>query len=374
MTGVSAGGAKALIAAAGTGGHVYPALAVAGLLVERGWSVDWVGTDRGIEQRLVPAAGIPLHHLTVSGLRGKGLMARVAGLLRLLLALVQSLFIMRKVRPDVVLGMGGYAAGPAGLAAWLTRRPLVIHEQNAVAGTTNRWLAPMARSVLCGLPGEFAAHHQAPVVGNPMRSTLRPIARDELTHLGRFSPERPLRVLVLGGSLGAAPLNALMPLTVNHLIGSGFEQCLSLWQQCGERNRLDADAAWQQSDFSAVQRDDFIEDMAGAYRWSDVVIARAGALTVSELAATGTASILIPLPHAIDDHQTANAKVLSDTGAAVLMPQAEATPERLAERLIEWIKTPSRLADMAAAATAATPKGAADRVKVELERVVYEQA
>ena len=207
-----------------------------------------------------------------------------------------------------------------------------------------------------------------------MRSTLRPIARDELAQLGCFSPERPLRVLVLGGSLGAAPLNALMPLTVNHLIGTGFEQCLSLWQQCGERNRLDADAAWQQSDFSAVQRDDFIDDMAGAYRWSDVVIARAGALTVSELAATGTASILIPLPHAIDDHQTANARVLSDAGAAVLMPQAEATPEWLAERLIEWIKMPSRLADMSAAATTATPEGAADRVKVDLERVVYEQA
>ena len=193
MTVTPASGSRALIAAAGTGGHVYPALAVAGLLVEHGWSVDWVGTDRGIEQRLVPDAGIPLHHLTVSGLRGKSLIARLAGLLRLFVALVQSLFIMRKVRPDVVLGMGGYAAGPTGLAAWLTRRPLVIHEQNAVAGTTNRWLAPMARSVLCGLPGEFAAHHQAPVVGNPMRSTLRPIARDELAHLGRFSPERPLR-------------------------------------------------------------------------------------------------------------------------------------------------------------------------------------
>lgn len=374
MTVMQANGSRALIAAAGTGGHVYPALAVAGLLVEHGWSVDWVGTDRGIEQRVVPDAGIPLHHLTVSGLRGKSLIARLAGLLRLFVALVQSLFIMRKVRPDVVLGMGGYAAGPAGLAAWLTRRPLVIHEQNAVAGTTNRWLAPLAKSVLCGLPGEFAAHRQAPVVGNPIRNTLNPVGRDDLAQLACFSPERPLRVLVLGGSLGAAPLNALMPPTMNYLIGSGFEQSLSLWQQCGERNRAEADAAWQQSDFAAVQCDDFIDDMAGAYRWSDVVIARAGALTVSELAATGTASILIPLPHAIDDHQTANARVLSETGAAVLMPQAEATPERLARHLMEWITTPARLAEMAASASNAVAEGAAGRVKAELERVAHGRA
>ena len=148
---------RALIAAGGTGGHVYPALAVAGLLTEQGWSVDWVGTERGIEQRLVPAAGLPLHHLSVSGLRGKNWVARAQGALRLVAALCQSLSLMWRVKPDVVLGMGGYAAGPAGLAAWLTRRPLVIHEQNSVAGTTNRWLAPLARRVLCGLPGGFAA-------------------------------------------------------------------------------------------------------------------------------------------------------------------------------------------------------------------------
>ena len=192
---------RALIAAGGTGGHVYPALAVAGLLTEQGWSVDWVGTERGIEQRLVPAAGLPLHHLSVSGLRGKNWVARAQGALRLVAALWQSLSLMWRVKPDVVLGMGGYAAGPAGLAAWLTRRPLVIHEQNSVAGTTNRWLAPLARRVLCGLPGGFAAGRKAEVVGNPVRRALTPVDRSELNQLSAFSATRPLRVLLLGGSM-----------------------------------------------------------------------------------------------------------------------------------------------------------------------------
>ena len=183
MSAIPSMSGRVLIAAGGTGGHVYPALAVAGLLTEQGWSVDWVGTERGIEQRLVPAAGLPLHRLSVSGLRGKNWVARVQGAVRLIAALWQSLSLMWRVKPDVVLGMGGYAAGPAGLAAWLTRRPLVIHEQNSVAGTTNRWLAPLARRVLCGLPGGFAADRNAEVVGNPVRQTLTPVDRGELTQL-----------------------------------------------------------------------------------------------------------------------------------------------------------------------------------------------
>ena len=209
MSAIPSMSGRALIAAGGTGGHVYPALAVAGLLTEQGWSVDWVGTERGIEQRLVPAAGLPLHHLSVSGLRGKNWVARAQGAVRLVAALWQSLSLMWRVKPDVVLGMGGYAAGPAGLAAWLTRCPLVIHEQNSVAGTTNRWLAPLARRVLCGLPGGFATDRKAEVVGNPVRRALTPVDRSELNQLSAFSATRPLRVLLLGGSLGAAPLNAL---------------------------------------------------------------------------------------------------------------------------------------------------------------------
>lgn len=371
MSAIPSMSGRALIAAGGTGGHVYPALAVAGLLIEQGWSVDWVGTERGIEQRLVPAAGLPLHHLSVSGLRGKNWVARVQGAVRLIAALWQSLSLMWRVKPDVVLGMGGYAAGPAGLAAWLTRRPLVIHEQNSVAGTTNRWLAPLARRVLCGLPGGFAAGRNAEVVGNPVRQTLTPVDRGALKQLAAFSAARPLRVLVLGGSLGAAPLNALLPPVARLLMDRGLGESLSLWQQCGERNRAEADAAWIDSPFNERRCDDFIDDMPAAYAWADVVIARAGALTVSELAATGTASILIPLPHAIDDHQTQNARVLANAGAAVLLPQSEAAPERLAGLLGDWIASPSSLAQLSSAAGELAAPEATHRVVEVLRGVAH---
>ena len=353
---------RALIAAGGTGGHVYPALAVADVLAGRGWSVDWVGTGHGIERRLVPAAGLPLHYLSVSGLRGKTVVARIRGLLLLGLAVWQSLRLMRRVRPNVILGMGGYAAGPAGLAAWMSRCPLVIHEQNAVAGTTNRFLAPLASQVLCGLPGSFNNRRDASVVGNPVRAQLRPVDRSELDQLTTFSDARPLRVLLLGGSLGAAPLNTLLPATCDLLCERGFGNRVSIWQQCGERNRADTDHHWQRSRFTGQRVDDYIDDMEAAYQWADVVIARAGALTVSELAATASPSALIPLPHAIDDHQTANARVLSEVHAAVLMPQNEATPERLAEQLISWIQSPASLRQMSSAAGEVAVTTAAQRV------------
>ncbi len=353
---------RALIAAGGTGGHVYPALAVADVLTDRGWSVDWIGTERGIEQRLVPAAGLTLHCLSMSGLRGKSVVARIKGFLLLGLAVWQSLRLLRRIRPDVLLGMGGYAAGPAGLAAWISRCPLVIHEQNAVAGTTNRWLAPFASRVLCGLPGSFRNRRDASIVGNPVRTLLQRIDRSELAHLTVFSEVRPMKVLVLGGSLGAAPLNALLPPTCDLLCELGLAERISIWQQCGERNRAEADMCWQQSRFRGQRVDNYIEDMAEAYRWADVVIARAGALTISELAATATASALIPLPHAIDDHQTANAKVLSEANAAVLLPQREATPDRLVAYLTDWIYNPQSLEGMGRAAGEVAAASAAQSV------------
>ena len=361
---------RALIAAGGTGGHVYPALAVADVLTDRGWSVDWIGTERGIEQRLVPAAGLPLHCLSMSGLRGKSIVARIRGLLLLGMAVWQSLRLLRRLRPDVLLGMGGYAAGPAGLAAWITRCPLVIHEQNAIAGTTNRWLAPLASRVLCGLPGSFRERPDASIVGNPVRSLLSPVDRSELESLAGFSEARPMRVLVLGGSLGAAPLNALLPSTCDSLCELGFAGRISIWQQCGERNRADADKCWQQSRFSGQRVDNYIEDMAAAYQWADVVIARAGALTISELAATASPSVLIPLPHAIDDHQTANAEVLSEVHAAVLLPQCDATPERLASYLIDWINNPQALAGMGRAAGEVASTHAAQSVADIMQGVI----
>ena len=226
---------RALIAAGGTGGHVYPALAVAGALSDQGWTVEWIGTERGIEHRLVPASGMPLHCLDVSGLRGKSFLDRARSLFRVIGGLWRSVNIIRRVRPNIVLGMGGYAAGPAGLAAWLTRVPLVIHEQNAVAGTTNRWLAPLAKRVLCGLPGEFARRRDARVIGNPVRANLRELDRSGLVELSGFSAQRPLNLLVLGGSLGAAPLNRLLPPTIDRLVNKGLGESIAVWQQCGEK-------------------------------------------------------------------------------------------------------------------------------------------
>ena len=240
-----------------------------------------------------------------------------------------------------------------------------------MAGTTNRWLAPFARRVLCGLPGGFAADRKAEVVGNPVRQTLTPVDRGELNQLSAFSPVRPLRVLLLGGSLGASPLNALMPPMAKLLMDQGLGQSLSLWQQCGERNRAKADSAWIDSPFAERRCDAFIDDMPAAYSWADVVIARAGALTVSELAATSTASILIPLPHAIDDHQTQNAWVLANAGAAVLLPQSEAAPERLAGLLGDWIASPSSLAQLSSAAGELAAPEATHRVVEVLRGVAH---
>ena len=361
----------ALIAAGGTGGHVYPALAVAGALSEQGWTVEWIGTERGIEHRLVPASGIPLHCLDVSGLRGKSLLDRARSLFRVIGGLWRSVNIIRRVRPNIIVGMGGYAAGPAGLAACLTRVPLVIHEQNAVAGTTNRWLAPVAKRVLCGLPGELARRRDARVIGNPVRANLRKLDRSGLAELPCFSAQRPLNLLVLGGSLGAAPLNRLLPPTIDRLVIKGLGESIAVWQQCGEKNRSAADEAWEESRFTQCQRDNFIDDMASAYAWADVVIARAGALTVSELAATGTPSILIPLPHAIDDHQTRNAQVLTETGGAVMVPQSEATPERIADRLEQWIQSPGSLLEMARRSLKMITANATDEVVAVLTEVAH---
>lgn len=341
---------RVLIMAGGTGGHVYPALAVAGLLRDRGWLVDWVGTGQGLEARVVPDNEFPLHTLPVRGLRGKGIAARLVGVLRLLAALVAALRLVRRLKPDVTLGLGGYASGPAGIATWLLRRPLVIHEQNAVAGTTNRLLAPLARRVLSGLPGAFDRRREAEIVGNPVRQDI--VAAGVLSDgiPGAFTAERPLQLLVLGGSLGSAPLNTAVPAAVGQLLDAGSGARLTIRHQCGERNLDATRAAWAEHPDASVAVFPFIDDMAGAYAWADLVVCRAGALTVSELAVTGTPSILVPLPHAIDDHQTRNALALSSHGAGQLLPQRELTPTRLARLLDTYLEHPGRLRVMAAAA------------------------
>ncbi len=358
---------RILMMAGGTGGHVFPALAVARELQQRGYSVEWVGTSRGLEQRVVPAAGITLHHLVVRGVRGKGLLDRLLGLCMLGLSSLQALWLVLRLRPAAVVGMGGYVAGPAGVAAWLCRRPLLIHEQNAVAGTTNRMLAPLARRIMLGFAGAFGAETEVSVVGNPVRSELL-MAREASTY--DYSGQRPLRLLVLGGSLGAKPINDVLPLVMQELHEAG-ELNIEVWHQTGEAHAEQVAEQYRKVHFRAARVAAFIEDMAEAYAWADLVICRAGALTVAELAVMGRPSILIPLPHAIDDHQSANARALADQGGAVLMRQSGMTEQSLVRAMLGYLKYPERLQAMAQAARSAAQPEATARVADAVEELAH---
>jgi UDP-N-acetylglucosamine--N-acetylmuramyl-(pentapeptide) pyrophosphoryl-undecaprenol N-acetylglucosamine transferase len=356
-----------LIMAGGTGGHVYPALAVATELQERGYRIAWVGTRRGLEARVVPAAGIELHYLSVRGVRGKNLLHTLLGILALGLAMLQALVLVYRLAPRCVVGMGGYAAGPAGLAAWVLRKPLLIHEQNAVAGTTNRLLAPLAGAVLAGFPGAFKDGPDYAVVGNPVRRAVIDAAAQ---HPWGYDGQRPLRLLVVGGSLGARPLNELVPGVVRKLLKAASGAGLEVWHQCGEAHGDSVREAYGRSLDGPVRVTEFIEDMAAAYGWSDLVLCRAGALTVAELAIMGRPALLVPLPHAIDDHQTANARALTDHGGGILLRQSELSAERLRQILESYLTMPQRLAAMAAAAARAAYPEATRQVADRCEGLV----
>jgi len=329
---------KALVMAGGTGGHVFPALAVAEELSARAISVEWLGTARGIEAKLVPAANIVLHTIDVTGLRGKGFGQLLAAPFLLLKAVWQAIKVVRQHKPDVVLGFGGFASGPGGLAAFLLRIPLVIHEQNAVAGTTNRLLVRMAGRVLSAFPRVFA---QAEQVGNPVR---KEISAAYIEPCAANDSGRPLRLLVLGGSLGAQAINALVPdalalmaspnaVEVRHQTGAAHaEVCAEHYKSLG----------------LTVDLSPFINNMAEAYAWSDLVICRAGALTVAELTAAGRASVLIPFPHAIDDHQTKNGEWLVANGAAELHSQSSLSPIKMQEIIETFMNDRERLTLMGA--------------------------
>jgi len=321
--------APILIMAGGTGGHVFPALAVAHELVALNRSVVWLGTRRGIENRLVPAAGISLEHIRVTGLRRKGALSWLLAPFNVAVAIWDALRIVHRRRPAVVLGMGGFASGPGGVAAWLLRRPLVIHEQNAAAGLTNRLLARLAREVLQAFPGSFSAGINAHTIGNPVRAELFSLPRPE-QRVARHNGA--LRVLVLGGSQGALVLNQTVPAAAA-LLPSDLK--LDIWHQAGTATLERARANYSDNNIAA-RVDEFIDDMAEAYGWADMVVCRSGALTVAELAAVGLGAVLVPYPSAVDDHQTLNARFLVDAGAAVLMPQASLSAEALATELAEW--------------------------------------
>jgi UDP-N-acetylglucosamine--N-acetylmuramyl-(pentapeptide) pyrophosphoryl-undecaprenol N-acetylglucosamine transferase len=332
-----------LIMAGGTGGHVYPALAVAQALQARAHDVVWLGTERGLEARVVPAAGIDIEWISIKGLRRKGLLALLVAPLQIGWALLQSLAVIFRRRPAAVLGMGGFVSGPGGVAAFLTRRPLVIHEQNAAAGMTNRLLARLARVVLQAFPGSFNSSVSAETVGNPVREDIAAVPPPHERYAGR---QGPLRVLVLGGSQGALTLNRVVPAALARL---GTDVRPVVRHQCGERTLDIARAAYEEHGVD-VDLAPFIEDMAEAYAWADLVICRAGALTIAELCAVGVPALLVPYPAAVDDHQTANARPLEDAGAALIVPDQELTPDYLAGLLRDWLQSRAALAERAAKA------------------------
>ncbi len=319
-----------LVLAGGTGGHVYPALAVAQALQQQSREIVWLGTRAGLESRVVPAAGIDMEWISVKGLRRKGVVAVCLAPFRLLLALMQSLRVIWKHRPAAVLGMGGFVSGPGGLAAWLMRRPLVIHEQNAVAGLTNRLLARLARVVLQAFPGSFSAGVRTETVGNPVRADIAALDEPATRYAGR---DGPLRLLVLGGSQGALALNKVVPAALALLPD---ELKPAVRHQAGERTIAEAQTAYEAHNIE-VELQPFVEDMAAAYAWADLVICRAGALTVAELSAAGLPAIFVPYPSAVDDHQTANARPLTDAGAAELIAEKDLSDESLAGLLRQWL-------------------------------------
>ncbi len=322
---------------------------MAELLRQSGWRVVWLGAKTGMEATLVPKHGYDMAWVSFSGVRGRGALAFFLLPIRLLVAFWQSARAIFAQRPDVVLGMGGYISFPGGMMAALLGTPLVVHEQNAIAGLANKVLAGVADRVLCAFPG---ALKHASLTGNPVRPEIAAIVAPESRYAGRSGP---LRVLVVGGSLGAKALNDVVPRALMLLTG---EKPL-VTHQSGVQHVESLRQAYSAAGVPA-KTPAFIEDMAAAYAEADVVVCRAGATTVAEIAAAGVASVLVPYPHAVDDHQTANARFLADTGAAVLVPQSELSPERLAEVLAGFDRV--RLRDMATRARSLARPGATSAV------------
>ena len=345
---------KVCIFAGGTGGHVFPALAVAERLREEGWSVRWVGTRRGLEARVAASAGLPLHFISARQFRGA---RRLGALAAAGAALAQALGLLLRLRPTLVIGMGGFVSAPGGAAAWLLRRPLLIHEQNAVPGLANRLLARVASGVMESFPGTFSLRRGARLhtTGNPVRNAVSnlPPPAERFAREGRGGA---LRVLVLGGSQGAESLNRSVPAAAAMVEGR-----LAIRHQAGDGRAEATGARYREAGVEAVVTA-FVDDVAGAYGWADVVLCRAGASTVAELAAAGVGAILVPYPWAVDDHQNANARFLVERGAAHLVPDGGDLASGIASRLGELASDRSRCLAMAEAARRAGPRDAVERV------------
>lgn len=348
--------APVMIMAGGTGGHIFPALAVAEVLRQRNIPVVWLGSRNSMEERLVPSRGYEFIGLGVKGLRGKGIGTLLAAPFKLVWAVMQAAGAIRRKRPRAVLGLGGFASGPGGLAAVLLRKPLYVQEQNAIPGMTNRTLARFSRCVMEGFPGSFR-NLKKPVLhtGNPVRQSVQEIPPPSVRFRDRSGP---VRLFVMGGSLGAQRLNEVVPQTLAML---DENQRPVVRHQTGEAHLQRTREAYQQAGIDA-EVVAFIDDMAAVYGWADLVIARAGALTIAELAQAGLAAVLVPYPHAVDDHQTVNARVLVEREAAILIPDQTLTPERLRQELTALLADREKLLRMAKAAHALARPDAAERV------------
>lgn len=334
---------RILIMAGGTGGHVFPGLAAAHYFQRQGIEVHWLGTGKGLEARIVPEAGIPFHEIAISGVRGKGGKALLLAPYRIAQAIRQARQVIKEVKPDIVMGMGGFVSGPGGVACWLNRTPLVIHEQNAKAGLTNRILARFAKRVLQGFPDAFAPASKVMTIGNPVRMEIEAmLAPAERIPLNR----RPFRLLVLGGSLGAKALNELVPRTLASLAADIRPE---VFHQTGEKHFDQTKKLYETMGIS-VNLVPFVKDMAQVYSWADMVLCRAGALTVAELCAAGLGAIFVPFPHAVDDHQTANADFMVKHDAALCVQQKDLTEDRLADIVEQFALSPVKRLEMAEAA------------------------
>lgn len=348
-----------LMMAGGTGGHVIPALSVANALAQKGYAIEWLGTAQGIESQLVPQAGYPLHCLTISGLRGKGKLGLFVAPWRITKAVLQALKLIKKLQPFAVVGFGGYATGPGGVAAKLAGVPLLIHEQNAVAGLTNKLLRPVSNVVMQAFP---AALKNALTVGNPVRAEVAAIA--EPAARLQANSQAPLKVLVVGGSLGAVAVNQLVLEAMQQLPAEIRPQ---LHHQVGKGSLETMQAAYQTAGLT-VQVSAFISDMAEAYCWADLVICRAGALTVAEIAAAGCAALFIPFPFAVDDHQTANANYLVSQQAALMHQQKDLTAAKLAAEITQLHHNRGQLIALASKARQLAITTATDEVIAQIER------
>ena len=331
-----------LIMAGGTGGHVYPALAVADFVRDKGVTVLWLGTRSGLEFKVVPVKGYRLLTVDFRGIRGKTLDKWLVAPFVLIRAVWQALVILSRIKPAAALGMGGFASVPGGIAAWMLRVPLLIHEQNSVAGAGNRLLKPMARVIMEGFPKTFKSSPRVHHTGNPVRAEIGALP-DPAARL-RSCPGRALRLLILGGSQGARALNKIVPSTLALL---DRDVDIEVWHQSGELHHAEVNRLYERMERTINLRlEAFIEDMAGAYGWADLVLCRAGALTIAELCSAGVPSILVPYPHAVDDHQTGNASYLSDRGCALLIPESELDSRTLAKMISAIAADPGRLLEM----------------------------